>query len=531
MLRPIILIAIVLILLGSIPASAQFDSVGSIDFPTSSVTKEAQYHFLRGVAILHGFGWKQAIEQFRKAQELEPDFAMAYWGESLCYNHPLLGERDRDSPREVLARLGATPEKRAEKAPTDRERGFLAAVEALFGEGEPGQRRIDYMEAMKSLYQRYPEDDEVTTFYSLSLLMATGPLGDKEFRHPVLAGSLAMRVFLDNPDHPGAAHYIIHAFDDPVHAPLALPAAFRFAEIAPLVAHARHMPSHIFIQRGMWDRVASSNISAYQAAIELWEPGDSVGDAVHALDWGQYGHLQHGDRALALEWVGLLETLAERSDGAARAVGAVPLMKTRYMVETEDWERFDLGEASSAVGWFGRGMRALHDDDLETALEAADEIQKKAEGMTEDTSTFARSNKPTRIMRHQLLALVHLKKGNREEALEALEAGAAIAAEMGPPRGSASPVKPLHELYGEVLLSLGEPTEAAEHFEATLTLMPNRPLSVLGLARAHTELGNATQAREAYAKLLAIWAGRDQLPGFQEAQNFVATAATGGGAG
>ena len=110
-----------------------FDNVGSIDFPTSGGT-EAQKRFLRGVAILHSFGWKQAIVEFQLAQELEPDFAMAYWGESLCYNHPLIGERDRESPREVLARLGDTPEERAAKAPTDREKGFLAAVEALFGE-------------------------------------------------------------------------------------------------------------------------------------------------------------------------------------------------------------------------------------------------------------------------------------------------------------------------------------------------------------------------------------------------------------
>ena len=516
--------AIVLFLAVSITASAQFESVGSLDFPTSSLTKEAQYHFLRGAAMLHSFGWKQAIEQFQKAQEIEPDFAMAYWGESLCYNHPLLGERDRDSPREALERLGATPEERAAKAPTDREKGFLAAVEALFGEGERGQRRIDYMEAMKSLYGRYPNDPEVKTFYALSLLMATGPLGDTEFRHPVQAGALAMEVFSDNPNHPGAAHYLIHAFDDPVHAPLALSAAYRFAEIAPAVAHARHMPSHIFIQRGMWDRVASSNISAYEAAIDLWEPGDSVGDAVHALDWGQYGHLQRGDHALAREWVGLLETLVERSDGAGRAVSTVPLMKTRYMVETEDWGQYDLGEATSAVAWFGKGMSALHGGDLDAAKAAVEEIRKKAENITEDNSTFGRSSKPTRIMHHELEALLHLKKGEREKALESLEAGASIAEEMGPPRGSASPVKPLHELYGEILLSLGEAKDAVEHFEATLTLMPYRPLSLLGLARAQTKLGKAIEAREAYAKLLSIWTGRDQLPGFQEAQSFVATA-------
>lgn len=522
-------LSLALLLLSSgLPLLGQFENVGSLDFPTSSLTKEAQHYFLRGAAMLHSFGWKQAIEQFRKAQEIEPDFAMAYWGESLCYNHPLLGERDRDSPRAVLARLGATPEERALKAPTDREKGFLDAVEALFGEGEPGARRIAYMETMKGLYERYPDDPEVAAFYSLSLLMATGPLGDREFRHPVRAGTIALQLFEKNPDHPGAAHYTIHAFDDPVHAPLALNAAFRFAQIAPAVAHARHMPSHIFIQHGMWNHVASSNISAYHAAIDLWESGDSVGDAVHALDWGQYGHLQRGDYVLARDWIGLLEDLGKRSDGAARAVSTVPLMQTRYMVETGDWGRYTLADQTSAVAWFGRGMNALAANDPKAAQKAASEIEKKIAGIAEDTSTFARSRKPTQIMHKELLALVALEEGRAEEALALLEEGVAIANEMGAPRGSASPLKPIHELYGEALIDLGRADDAIEHFEATLEGMPNRPLSLLGLARSQAQAGNESEARRAYEKLLEVWSDSDKLTGYIEAQQFVATAATGG---
>ena len=146
-------------------------------------------------------------------------------------------------------------------------------MENLFGEGELADRRIAYMEAMERLYAQYPEDDEVAAFYALSLLQAVGPLGDDTFRLSVMAGSIALGVFERNPYHPGAAHYIIHAFDDPVHAPLALPAAYRFADIAAAVSHARHMPSHIFIQRGMWDRVSKSNDSAYEAAVALWDEG------------------------------------------------------------------------------------------------------------------------------------------------------------------------------------------------------------------------------------------------------------------
>ncbi|HSH74375.1 MAG TPA: hypothetical protein VLA09_01630, partial [Longimicrobiales bacterium] len=334
----------------AVQVDAQFDNVGSIDFPTSA-EGEAQQHFLRGVAILHSFGWKQAIEEFHAAQEIDPDFAMAYWGESLAYNHPLFSQMDPTSPREALVRLAPTPEERLAKAPTPRERGFLAATEVLWGEGDHVQRRIGYMDAMARLYAQYPDDVEVATFYALAMLsaaqtdtgeeaapmpMATPPaqapmthdpaqpgaaaehaghgaampemqpvrrsVAGQRARLNVRAGAITLGVFARHPNHPGAAHYTIHAFDDPLHAPLALDAARRYAEIAPAVSHARHMPTHIFIQRGMWELVSEHNQFAYDAARDLWEPGDDMGDAILALDWGQYGDLQRGDYEKAQLW-------------------------------------------------------------------------------------------------------------------------------------------------------------------------------------------------------------------------------------
>ena len=151
------------LLFAGAPAEAQFDNIGALDFPTSG-SPEAQEHFLRGVAILHSFGWKQAIAEFQAAQRIEPDFAMAYWGESLCYNHPLFGEQDGESPRQVLARLAPTRAARLAKAPTQREQGFLETVEILWGEGDWRDNRVAYMKAMQRLYERYPDDDEVATF-------------------------------------------------------------------------------------------------------------------------------------------------------------------------------------------------------------------------------------------------------------------------------------------------------------------------------------------------------------------------------
>lgn len=506
--------------------AVEIESVGSITFPTSG-SPEAQQHFVRGVGILHSFGWKQAIAEFRKAQALDQDFAMAYWGESLCYNHPLIAEQDRATPTEILYRLGATPEERAAKAPTARERGFVAAVEALFlGEGDTAQRRRAYMLAMRRLYMSYPEDPEVAAFYALSLLSAAGPVGDEGLPARVLAGSIAMQVFSHNPDHPGAAHYIIHAFDDPVHAPLALPAALNFAKIAPAVSHARHMPSHIFIQRGMWKEVSRSNQSAYEAAVDLWEPGDSAGDMVHALDWGQYGDLQLGDYERAREWIARLEGIAAKTPGQSRPSEALPRVKARYIIATGEWQTQPVTDESSAPELLATGLSAVELGDLELARRAAARLaQLAAQAGEGDSSYFARNGKPTQIAHKEVAAALLWNEGQRDEALALLREGVAIAETMPDPRGPANPIKPVHELLGERLLASGKAEQAVETFEKSLARTPNRPRSVLGLARAWTEAGDAIAAAEHYRKLAEIWEGRD-FPELTEATRAVGAGKT-----
>ncbi len=498
--------------------------IGFLEFPTEA-SGQAQEHFLRGVGFLHSFGYKQARLEFQAAQELEPDFAMAYWGEAFCYNHPLLPERDLDSPREVLARLGATPEERAAKAPSQREKDFLGAAETLFGEGPAAERRIAYMEAMQAMHETYPDDDEVASFYALSLLAAVGPMKDDTFRLAMEAGALALGVFERNPDHPGAAHYIIHAFDDPVHAPLALPAAERFDEIAAAVSHARHMPTHIFIQRGMWDRVSLSNDSAYQAAVDLWEKGDRVADMVHAVDWGHYGDLQWGDRAKALERREILDGIIEMSDGAARAVSTEGLMWARQVVETEEWDTREITDETGAPIALATGISAVKTGDLALAKRAAARLKELGDKKVSDRSTFQRGTGPAKVSHHEVMALIALAEGRQEKAIEHLGKGVGVAKSMGPPRGSASPVKPVYELYGEALLEMGRAQDAVEQFEASLLYTPNRPLSLLGLARAQHEAGDQAEAAAAYQRLLEIWNGRD-LPAVAEAKAYLSKAET-----
>ena len=507
---------LLVVLFTALPVSAQFTEVGVLDFPTSTDSQEEQQHFLRGVAILHSFGWKQAIEQFQAAQDLDQNFVMAYWGETLSYNHPLfgVGGLDEDNPRAVLARLGATPAERARKAPTEREKGFLAAVEALWGrEGTYDERRVAYMHRMEALYERYPDDPEVSTFYALSLLAGSRALGDQSLRLEVKAGTIAMRVFADNRDHPGAPHYTIHAFDDPLHAPLALDAAYRYAEIAPAVAHARYMPTHIFIQHGMWDLVSNHNQSAYEAARDLWVIGDSVGDTVHPLDWGQYGDLQRGDYEKARLWIERLEQLIEESDGAARAVRTLPLTKARYIVETEEWSTAPVTDDSSMHELLATALSAVRTDDLSTARSALVALNTLAED----------GGDQNRLAAKEVEAIIQVADGNPERAIALMDEAIAIVETLRPPNGAASPIKPVYELYGEILLAIGKAEDALEKFDASLLRLPNRMRSRLGAARAASEIGLADVARTHYAALTEYWVGDDDHPAMREAQQFIRT--------
>ena len=507
------------------PVEAQFQNVGSIDFPTSG-SPEAQQKFLRGVAILHSFGWLQAIEQFHAAQEIDPNFAMAYWGESLAYNHPLNSQMNPENPRKTLNRLGATKEERLAKAPTKREKGFLSAVETLWGEGTIVERKLGYMEAMATLHEEYPGDAEVAAFYSLSLLSAISSTGDLSKRLNIRAGDIALRLFKDNPNHPGAVHYTIHSFDDPLLAPLALEAAHRFAEISPAVSHAIHMPTHIFIQHGMWDYVSGNNQRAYDAARDLWNPNEPMGDAVHALDWGQYGDLQLGDYEKAKHWIKRIESMAEGkflesdvsdSGGQARVMGAVSLLKSRYIIETEEWDiPANVSSELSANDLLAAALSAYHLRD-ESALKAAnDALEEKGNG--------GRNG----IMSKQVNALLHAFHGRPQEAMAAMDDAVTVIEAMAPPRGAASPLKPVHELYGEILMDLDRPQESMEMFETSLLRMPNRPRSLLGLARSYIAIGNESAAGEAYQTLTEVWRNRESFDGFQEAKRFLEEDGQGG---
>jgi tetratricopeptide (TPR) repeat protein len=241
--------------------SINMGKLGAVEFPTSAQSAKAQARFLRGVAALHSFWYPVALDEFRESTKIEPDFMMGYWGEAMAHNHPIWGDpQETDAARQVLEKIKDTPKL------TQRERAWLNAVKVLYGEGDKPARDRAYSAAMERIYRDYPDDAEAALFYALSLLGTVNPEDPAGLQTRLRAGEIASEVYQKNPSHPGAAHYVIHAYDDPENAARALNAAHRYAEIAPEAPHALHMPSHIFLQLGMWPEAAGSNEASWAAS-------------------------------------------------------------------------------------------------------------------------------------------------------------------------------------------------------------------------------------------------------------------------
>src|SRR5438309_662796 len=296
------------------PVSAQTSRLGTIDFPTSGAPA-AQPQFVRGVLLLHSFEYRDAAQAFREAQRLDPGFALAYWGEALTYTHPIWNEQDVSAARAALQRLGPTPAARRAKAPTPREQAYLETVEILYGDGSKTKRDTAYSLAMERLVASFPADREAQVFYALSLLGLNQ--GVRDVPTYMRAAAIAERVFRDNPNHPGAAHLLIHCYDDPIRAPLGLAAARAYSTIAPDAAHAQHMTTHIFLALGMCDEVVSQNELASGRDRAAWT-------ANHYTAWLGYGYLQQGRYGDALRHLNLMHKNMDWSRPRQRAELAPP---------------------------------------------------------------------------------------------------------------------------------------------------------------------------------------------------------------
>ncbi len=485
-----------------VPTAAAQLALGRISFPNSGATA-AQPEFTRGVLLLHSFQYQEAAAAFREAQQLDPGFAMAYWGEALTLTHPVWNEQDLEAARSVLARLAPTSEARLARAPTSRERAYLESVERLYGEGSKPARDTLYAEALRDLVQANPEDDEAKVLYAVALLGLNQ--GIRDVPTYMKAGAIALDVFRRNEDHPGAAHFIIHAFDDPVHAPLGLPAARRYSAIAPGAAHAQHMTTHIFLALGLWDDVAAQNEVAAGPDRVRWRPG-------HYTHWLTYAYLQQGRFEAAQQ---LLGTLTANATGPG-ALGQAANIRARYVLETERWggaEARSLAAGAGAPGedgyeysGFANGLAALNRGETTQAATQLAAMQQRHR----DQIVTAKPGDPGSvvvpvILTWSLEAELLAASGQFAKATALLHRAAALEDGMPEEFGPPAVAVPSHESLGRLYLRSGQPALALRQFTRALELGPGRSRALAGLAQAAKAAGNIPLAAHATNALRRNW--------------------------
>jgi tetratricopeptide (TPR) repeat protein len=526
--------------------------LGRIDFPVTG-PEVARRHFVRGMLALHSFWYDEARDEFVAATQAAPDFAMGYWGEALTSYHPVWEQENVAKSRAALAKVPPRANVSA------RERAYLDAARELVSEGDRATRWRRYAEAMRAVHARWPDDDEAATLYAVALLgivdrKATG------FKRQAEAAAIGLEVLAKNPDHPGAAHYVIHAFDDPDHAVLALPAARRYARIAPEAHHARHMPSHIFVQLGMWPEAMASNEAAWEAS-DAWvrkKKLDLSYHDYHSLEWLHAIALERGQRRKAEEVLGRLraDLLAAR-EGRPWLRAFFASMVVVHVVATDDWASLDkrlapleaqamaaadpAAEAASAAAatghaachgggdpehaargarmeqaWvaYGRGLAGLQRRDAATVERAATALAAviaKMEGDARDDF---------RVRELELRGRLAAQKGDLEGGLKKLRVAAELE-ERAPPSGPVLGVT-VRERLGELLLAHRRAADALQAFRRALELHPRRARALLGAAQAAQATEDA-QAVGYFAELADVWAHADaDQPGLAEVRRAVA---------
>ncbi|HKU15763.1 MAG TPA: hypothetical protein VJQ52_15305 [Steroidobacteraceae bacterium] len=512
----------------SLPLHAGQQKLGMISFENSGAAA-AQADFITGLAALHNFQYPIAARAFQRAQAADPDFALAYWGEAMSHDHAVWHEQDSAAGRAALAKLGPTPEARAAKAKTPREKAYLGAVELLFGSSDENDREQRYAAAMEKLHEAYPDDVDATCFYALALL-GTSNAG-RDVPTYMRAAALMEDVFERNPQHPGAAHYLIHSVDDSVHAPLGLRAAYAYARIAPDSPHAQHMTSHIFLALGMWDETVAANERSVSLINESLRARDKNAPPVgcgHAVTWLAYAYLQQGRFADARRLTeGCGEEMRTRPSMPAHEMGAhraldydnssaasFSMMRSRYLIDSGDWSgpvaAMQVNVDQLITAEFTRDWTdaygAVRYGKLEDAVAAMKRVEDSGKRYVAAVNAAGVAvdgpeHRVAKIEAQQLQGLLLLKRGRTNEGVALLSEAAAgeraIPMEFGPP----SLDKPANELLGEVLLDLGRAREACAAFEAAQVVAPGRGQSLIGLAKCARQLGKPGIADSAEARL------------------------------
>ena len=485
------------------------DQLGELSFDVTG-KDAAQPSFKKGLLLLHSFEYADAAEAFQKAKEIDPEFVMAYWGEAMTKNHPLWQEQDLDGGNNILNQLAPTAEGRVAKAQTEIEKDFIGGINILYGAGNKAERDSSYAAYMGTLYKKYPGNDEVAAFYSLALNgWGTTNL---DINTLVKAADIGNEVLQRNPQHPGALHYVIHAYDNPDYAEKALATADKYARVAPDAGHALHMPTHTYLALGLWDKVVSSNIVSWAAEKARKERKKLDNDALgyHAYHWLQYGYLQQGNAQKARLLLDSMNRFCTELP-SPRARAHLVYLKTTYLAETNEYSKAvmdmdtkqnDLNISVRARNYFVSGMDAYNRKDaiaLEATIrkmtgerlieeeKAADKGLRVCGNINRALATKTDLQEAT-VMELELKAMQAWLQNDAAFTEKLLKEATALQTASGYSYGPPSIVKPSFELYGEWLLENNRPQEALEQFGQSLHLMPNKTLSLKGKKLAEDKL-------------------------------------------
>jgi len=503
------------------PAAPPFDlvntPVGDVNFPVGC-NAEAAPLVERGVALLHHMMYDEASFIFGMADDRDPDCAMAYWGQAMSLIHPLWP--DVPTASQFDRGLKAVARSLELKGHSDRENAYLETTRAYFDGGElltERQRLTRYEKAWKDLSGAFPDDLEARAFYSLAL-RAIADVKDKTFAKQKTAGAIAESVLAEIPNHPGAHHYIIHAYDVPGEAEKALTAANHYGEITPRVPHATHMMTHIYTRLGQWDKAIEWNTISADAAWALClEYGEVSLHYTHALDYLAYAYLQTGDDHEAHQVLENAEQLQPpygetNRNASAYAFAALP---ARYALERRDWEAaaqlkprspssFPWEEAHDpyvAITHFARALAMSNlgrPDDATADIEALQSLRSSVAPLS------AYWAQQIEIQEVTALAWQTFARGETESALEIMQQAAAIEASTDKHALTPGEVLPAAELYGDMLLEAGQYEEALAAYRVALQRAPRRFNSLYGAGKAAMRAGDEVTARAYFGELLSF---------------------------